>query len=358
MQIHKNKIILLFTPGPLGGAEKVVLGGFLALKRLNLDVELWVIKETRAPLAFDQFTERLKETKTEFRFFSCRSIIDLKLRRDLTKALRDAGPALIHSHGFKASFYGFSSKNRGSKFILTHHGKTGHTLKGKLYEWIEESIMKRADKVIAVSGVMKNELEKTKIKSILVENFLSLDENILQEDKGSGINLLFAGRLSPEKGCSVLIKALKEFHSENLSITVAGDGIEREALEKEAKELNVKFLGFQKNILGLMAQHDALIIPSFREGQPLILIEALSLGLPVIASRVGGMPELIENEKNGILFPPGDFKELARILNGIEVQLPLLKWEARKRSISYRKRFSVETHALNLKRIYESVLNQ
>lgn len=358
MQPLKEKIVILFTPGPLGGAEKVVCGGFEALRELKLNIELWIIKESRAPEAFNQFVSLVEDRNLSYRSFNCQNIFDVKLLTNLKQALKETNPAIIHAHGFKASFYGFWAKNTNAKFILSHHGKTGHTLKVRLYEKIEEIIMRKSDVVISVSSVMKNDLKEKNIQSTLVENFLILNESLVQKASTEKINLLFAGRLSPEKGCSVFIKSLKEFPSNYFNVSIAGDGIERESLEKEASHLNIKFLGFQKDILSLLAQYDVLVIPSFKEGQPLILIEALSLGLPVVASRVGGMPELIKNEKTGFLFTPGDHKELAMILKKLESELPLLKDEARQMAPFFRERFSAENHALKIQQIYDNLLSQ
>src|SRR5690606_8029947 len=100
-----------------------------------------------------------------------------RLLWQLKKALNKRRPALVHAHGMKAILYAWLTAPSGSKLIVTHHGKTSHTWKVRLYEFIELFIMKRAHGVIAVSNPMRDSLQKAGVKSrklFLVENFLTL----------------------------------------------------------------------------------------------------------------------------------------------------------------------------------------
>jgi glycosyltransferase involved in cell wall biosynthesis len=130
-------------------------------------------------------------------------------------------------------------------------------------------------------------------------------------------NILFVGRLSPEKGLSTLLDALCKL-PETVHLTVAGSGTQMAQLqlECERKQLSrrVAFLGtasWGPQLFSLMRASDVLVLPSFTEGLPLVLIEAMANGLPVIASAVGGIPEIVEDGISGLLVPPGDHRSLA-----------------------------------------------
>ncbi|MFV1876502.1 glycosyltransferase family 4 protein [Nioella sp.] len=129
-----------------------------------------------------------------------------------------------------------------------------------------------------------------------------------------GNKLLFVGRLAAVKGVPVLLEALAEARRTrpDLTLTLVGDGPDRAALEAQSRALDlagaVTFAGYrsQSDVAELLARHDALILPSFAEGVPVVLMEAMAARMPVIATAVGGVSELVEDGINGYLVAPGD----------------------------------------------------
>lgn len=345
-----GKTIMLFFPGPLGGAEMIVALGFKKLLELNTNVELWIVGETRAPEAIEQFSQLIDDLPVK-KFF-CRSIIDLKLIKELSQELKNNNITTIHAHGFKAAVYGKLAAKR-QKLIVTHHGKTAHTLKVRVYEFIEDLILKRADKVIAVSSPMQKNLQEQNINSILIENFLTISQAPAEKLPESPLKLIFIGRLSPEKGCSFLIEALNMLNKEDFSLTIVGDGVQRAELELMANKENTSFLGFRKDIPKLLGLHHVLIMPSLREGLPLTLIEATCNNLPVIASHVGGIPNLVEDKKNGILVSPESSEELRHAIMEMKNNFLRFKQEAQLLAPIYRERFSDTEWAKKTIEIYK-----
>ncbi|MWD30016.1 glycosyltransferase [Aquicoccus sp. SCR17] len=126
--------------------------------------------------------------------------------------------------------------------------------------------------------------------------------------------LLFVGRLAAVKGLPVLFEALEMLRSEvpGLEVVLVGDGPDRAALEREAPE-GVSFAGYrsQDEVAEMLRGVQALVLPSFAEGVPVVLMEAMATGLPVIATRIAGIPELVEDGVSGLLVPPGDAAALA-----------------------------------------------
>ena len=134
--------------------------------------------------------------------------------------------------------------------------------------------------------------------------------------QGRGSGVLYIGRLSTTKGVDVLIAAMR--HCLHEQLTIIGDGPERATLEQSASQLsNVRFLGRlpHARVQEYLAQARVLALASHYEGQPNVLMEAMSLGVPIVATRVGGVPDLIEDRETGVLTEPGDSLAIAR---GIE----------------------------------------
>ena len=129
---------------------------------------------------------------------------------------------------------------------------------------------------------------------------LGLDGNVV----------VFAGRLGPQKAVGVLVRALRDVP--DVSLVVAGDGPERAGLEREVRDLEldgrVSFLGAvpRERVLGLFHAADASVLPSAWENFPHTVVEALAVGCPVIATAVGGVPEVVRDGENGLLVEPGD----------------------------------------------------
>ncbi|MEM8643242.1 MAG: glycosyltransferase, partial [Cyanobacteria bacterium P01_G01_bin.54] len=127
---------------------------------------------------------------------------------------------------------------------------------------------------------------------------------------------LAVGRLEPSKDYPNLLNALSRLTVEKVHLVIAGDGTLRESLQQLAKDLEVSdqvsFLGWRRDIPDLLTLADALVLSSAWEGMPNVLMEALSLARPVVATNVGGVPEVVQDWDSGFLVPPGDANALAQ----------------------------------------------
>ncbi|MGB3669656.1 MAG: glycosyltransferase family 4 protein [Phormidesmis sp.] len=129
-----------------------------------------------------------------------------------------------------------------------------------------------------------------------------------------GYRLLYVGRLAAVKGLPVLFESIAKIKqtNPNVVLTIVGDGGERKELEKAAAEMgiadNLDFVGYksQAEVRQYMQQSDIFVLPSFAEGLPIVLMEALAAGLPVVSTQIAGNSDLVENGINGYLVPPGD----------------------------------------------------
>jgi len=147
-----------------------------------------------------------------------------------------------------------------------------------------------------------------------VGRYADAAENVRRSNETGGQRLLFVGRLSVVKGLSILFAALKTLRPSfpNLEVRLIGDGPERAKLEDETRSLGidniVEFAGYksQDEVTAALQETDILILPSFAEGLPVVLMEAMASRVPVITTRIAGVPELVEDGVHGFLIPPGD----------------------------------------------------
>ncbi len=140
-----------------------------------------------------------------------------------------------------------------------------------------------------------------------------------------GKRILFIGRLAAVKGATLLLDAVAAVRASHpdLSLTIIGDGPDRARLEEQARALGLsdvtRFLGYQAQdaVADALEASDLLVLPSFAEGVPVVLMEAMASRLPVIASRVAGIPELVEDGVSGFVVPPGDLSTLTNRLTSL-----------------------------------------
>lgn len=135
--------------------------------------------------------------------------------------------------------------------------------------------------------------------------------------------VVFVGRLAPQKGVRTLVVAAHLLKNHRAQILLVGDGPERPALEREIRRLGVEnrmhILGFVQHdrVPAVLAHADLLVLPSLYEELGTVLLEAMWSGLPVIASRTGGIPDVVTHEVNGLLVPPGDSEAMARAIDRV-----------------------------------------
>ena len=223
----------------------------------------------------------------------------------LYKKANQKKPAIIHTHGYKAGIYGrIVATTLDIPVVSTYHA--GEISKGKLaiYTWLDRSTAALADKVYTVSKSIK---ENIPTKSEIVNNFI--DTRNIKESHGNQIS--FVGRLSQEKGPDIFVKLASMFPRHHFHIY--GDGPCIKELQSNATP-NVVFHG-QKNT---MSDHwkniGLLVMPSRHEGMPLAALEAMAHGIPVIASDVGALSQLIEHGENGWINQPGNIEETRKLI--------------------------------------------
>ncbi len=318
------KLLHVFAPGPIAGAEKSVLGALGALKKAQQETHLVVLTETRCPEHGIQFSRLARAQGIATKELRCRGRLDMKLMYELGAVLQKGAFDIVHAHCYKALFYLSTMRPAISALVASYHGATAHTSQVRLYEWLEWLLFQNVDSVFAVSagaqraielrGAMRSHIAI--IPNMLSEKFELPKSTPSKKRKERPMELLYLGRLSVEKGPDVLVQALAILgKSVPYRLTILGDGPLRPALEQQVENAGlrdtVRFLGFKSSIQDDLMATDVLVMPSRTEGLPMALIEATAAGKPVVAARVGGIPELIEDGVTGLLAAPDDPKALA-----------------------------------------------
>jgi len=321
-------ILHLISSGGLFGAERVAIELCKSLKKTyHCEPILGVIRNVYNP--HEEISEEAKSNDILYTVFSCRRQLDLKLVFSIREFIKKNRVDIIHCHGYKSNFYGLlASKGQIPSVTTNHNWLTSHW-KLKTYCFLDSLWIRFFDRIVAVSNdVKKNmlryEIPEQKIRvidnGIALERFAKLVEtNKMKSQLGFDENIRIIGTIGSlgiEKGHIYLLEAAKEILDivNDLRFLIIGDGRLRKPLEDKSEKLGIKkqviFMGQRKDIPELLMAMDIFVLPSIKEGLPMALLEAMAAKRPVIATRVGGIPKVIENRDTGILVEPKDIKGL------------------------------------------------
>lgn len=257
------------------------------------------------------------------------------------------------------------------KPVLMHaHGAEFHITYAGLPQWAKQcfsSILRHCSGLIVLSNTWKDyyvkNLNLNPERVFVLPNPTELPADIPQRSNVSKVTLLFCGRVGQRKGTFDLIRAFANLPSEQKNcaeLIIAGDG-DIEQGQSLVTSLNltehITFLGWvnSERRNQLLKEADILILPSYNEGLPMAILEAMSWGLPIISTPVGGIPELVIPNENGLLVEPGDIQQLSIAIQSLitneELRLAMGR-KARERVIP----LDIKSYVNSLSDVYRSVL--
>lgn len=278
------------------------------------------------------------------------------------KIVREQNISLIHSHGYRAALgAGLGAIASGVPHVTTIHTEIGANkdigIAGKAAQIAAGGLSRR---VIAVSKRIADSFAPHKVR--LVSNGVEI-RPLKSRDRIPGKIIGVAARLSPEKGVDLFIEAASMIAEmeRDARFVIIGEGPLRGELEARAKELGLDgrlaFKGFVDNVEEELRSIDVLVIPSRSEGQPMVLLEAMAAGCPVVAADVGGVADVLSGGC-GTMVPPNDPAAIARavlrILSSPEEALRIAE-AGRKRA---EEAYSVERMVEETMNIYREVLEE
>lgn len=239
------------------------------------------------------------------------------------KLIRKIKPDIIHTAAAEANFHGIiAAKLAGVRTIIGEEiGIPNHS---SIAQKIFRLIYKLANKVIGVSQSVKDRLvyinEIPESKGTVIYNPVSIPKQFPKTKSGQ-FEIVYVGRLEIVKNVENLIKAFAVSNHKNAHLTIVGEGRERQNLEKLSAKLKMEskitFTGFIDEPSKYVCNANLFVLPSFSEGFGIAAAEAMFLKIPVLCSKVGGVPEFVKDNENGWLFDPKDICELTLKLNNI-----------------------------------------
>jgi glycosyltransferase involved in cell wall biosynthesis len=318
--------------GDLWAGPEVMLYNLAAYQRDLADVELAVILLNEGKLA-----ERLRELGVEVQVFDETERDFFALKRRIIDYLKGKSIDILHSHRYKENILAAMSRKPAGvgHLVQTVHGIqerfTGfQKFKAQLYTWLNRRYTRRSfERVFVVSRDIQTALagRYPAERLVVTHNAINPDrlkprrpaDQVKKELDIGPNNPIFgtAGRMVPIKGYDVLLNAFARIADQEprARLLLTGDGPQKIDLERQAERLGlidkVRFAGFRDDIVEILNVIDIFVMSSHHEGIPMILLEAMGMQKPVVVTAVGGMKEVIEDQSQGRLVPPGNPEALA-----------------------------------------------
>jgi glycosyltransferase involved in cell wall biosynthesis len=331
------RILHLRTSGGVYGAERVILTLAAEQRRQGHDASVLCLD----PPGAGAFAAALRAQGVPARHVPAPGGADPAVARALLDAARDASPEVLHSHGYKtdvllAALRPLARRPPLPPLVATNHNWTGATRALRVYERLDALALRAFSRVAAVSRASRAEMLARGLRPervVVVPNGIPLPAAAPDRDRaraalarlvpdlGPEPLVGYLGRLSAEKGVRELVSALASPLLGAVRAVLVGDGPLRAEVEAAiaARGLGARthLLGWRDDAALLLPAFDVLVLPSWREGVPLAALEAFAAGVPVVASRVGGMPDVVRDGETGILAPPRDPAALAAALGSL-----------------------------------------
>ncbi len=299
--------------------------------------------------------------------------------RRMARRVHGSGAQILHSHDYKTNILGGLASRRPDKalpWVATVHLHTRSSRRLRIYRAIDLFLLRLADRVVTVSREQRRLLLARGVdrrRIVLVPNVIQAERFRALADEPAAVRsrlglppeapvISLIGRLTPQKGVDDFLLAARRIHEAHpdARFLVAGHGSERERLESEAAALRLsdalRFLGYRADVASLMAASDLLLMPSHDEGLPVVLLEAMAMALPVVATRVGGIPDLLRDGETGLLVDAGEPDDLASEALGLLADRPAAEAMGRAAQRFVGRHCSPERAARRLAAVYRTVL--
>jgi glycosyltransferase involved in cell wall biosynthesis len=259
-------------------------------------------------------------------------LLSVRALADLVRLFRHVAPSIVHSHGARSNVYTrLAARLAGVPGVVSsvHNSLLDYPvppMRRRAYVALERLTSPLADRILPVSGAIAHDLvERYRIdrsRVTIVRNGIDADQFAGESTAGAPLGLAgpligVVARMTAQKAHGVLLDAMPLIRARvpRLGCLMIGDGVLRSALEERARRIGVadacRFLGARNDVARLLAALDVAVLPSCSEGLPFAVLEAMAVGKPVVATRVGGLAEVIEDGVTGHLVPPGDAGALA-----------------------------------------------
>jgi glycosyltransferase involved in cell wall biosynthesis len=305
---------------------------------------------------------------------------DLSVIPALRRIIDSRAPDLVITNSVKSHFLMWRSRLwKKHPWVAFHHGYTDTDRKMRLYNRLDRCSLPHADGLVTVCKAFAQELAAltgVSIDEISVQHnsirrgpsVNAADVDVLRRRLGIADServVLSVGRLSREKAQIDLIEAfklLREINSdESLKLIIVGDGPERARLQAAAESLGCKdrviFTGQVRDVQPFYAMADVFALPSHSEGSPNVLLEAMAANRPVVATAVGGVPEIVQHKESALLVPSNDPPHLVSAIANLLTDKDLSRRLVRQAAELVTTRYTPDNYVRNLIEVYRKVID-
>ncbi|MDX6403359.1 MAG: hypothetical protein QOH70_814 [Blastocatellia bacterium] len=331
--------------------------------------------DSRSP---NEFVTAARELRMTVDVIPERRRFDLSVLPKLKQVIRQRSPAIVVTHSVKSHFLLWRSHlSQHYAWVAFHHGYTSTDRKMRVYNRLDRWSLPAADRVITVCQAFAKELTGVPLEKISVQH-----NSIRRQPRVSAANIdavrkrfgiderervvLAVGRLSREKAHLDLIQAFKRLRETNVDISlklvIVGDGPERARLEAAAASLageaRVVFTGQLSDVQPFYALADVFVLPSHSEGSPNVLLEAMAANVPIVATAVGGVPEMVADNESALLVPPNEPPSLAAAISSLLNDKDLAQRLATNAANLVDTQYDPEHYVRSLVKIYREVIEE
>lgn len=311
-------ILHLLAPAPVGGLQTVV--ATLAAAQRRAGHRVIVAPTLSTPSEGEHFLASLEGADLEIESLDVPRRAYLRERSLIRDLCRTRNVSIVHTHGYRSDIVGgHAGRASGIPIVTTVHGFTGGGWRNRTYEAVERLAFRRFDAVVAVSRPMAEGLRASGVPAAtlhIVPNALAPHPAPLDRDAarralglpGDAIVAGWVGRVSREKGVDVFIDAVATLADCGIHAAILGDGPERPGEEARARVVAPSrffWPGVVPDAPRYLAAFDLLVMSSRAEGMPMVLLEAMDAGVPIVATHVGGIPDML-SPNEALLVQPDD----------------------------------------------------
>ncbi len=373
--MNKHNIFIAMATGILGGPGKG-LEQFLRYGGLDGCNPTVIDYVTPKDIGETDFVRTIKATGAPMTQLFQNKTFDLGLVDQALEIVKKNNIEILQSHGYKSHLLCYLLHRKTKlPWIGFVHGWTHENLRVRLYAALEQVLLLGATEIIAVSESLRARLiAPVRRRARVIPNALAAGELIVTRERDEvrkelniddeTLAVTIIGRLSPEKGHEMFFKAIANVIKEGKKVhaIVVGGGQEHDNLQNLIKELKIEnscsFVGHVRDTANYFNAADIQVMPSTTEGMPNAALEGMHMSLPLIATKVGGIPEVVIDEETGILIPSGDVialtKSLLRLVNDVTIRESMGK----KGKERVRQNFNPHVRAERILALYENVLSK
>ena len=364
-------VLHLIAPGDVGGAERVVHALASGQRRAGHRVTVGAVLSNGADHRSHPFLAPLERAGVETILLRVPPRAYRRERSACVELCRRLRPDVVHTHGIRVDVVDAAVARRaGMPTVTTVHGFTGGDFKMWVYERLWRRALRGFDAVVAVSRPLARDLERTGVppgRLHAVPNAWPADDlppfpryearQQLAVPDGR-FHVGWVGRLTPEKGADVLLAALPLLADLPVVVSVVGDGRGRPQLQAAAARLGlgdrVRWLGNVAAAGRLFTAFDVFALSSRTEGTPIVLFEAMATSTPIVASAVGGVPDVLAPQE-ALLVGPDDPAALAQAIRAVHADPAAAAERARRAQQRLGSEFAPGPWLERYERIYRSV---